>query len=162
LDSDNLNRWLTFGANIAVLAGILLILIELNQNADLMQVQIHQARSDAHVADRMAMADSDHFLEARRKLEDAGGWQDLDSIENLSPLEARRIQEYLAARHQDYDNLFYQYQRGYLDEEFYEYRIARSIRVFAPWWQKLGIYESGNRRPSFQQEIDRALSGVDD
>jgi hypothetical protein len=40
--SDKVNKWLTFGANIAVLIGIVLILIELGQNADLMRAQLAQ------------------------------------------------------------------------------------------------------------------------
>ena len=55
-------------------------------------------------------------------------------------------------------NFFYQYQQGYLDEEFYEFRVAGAIRVFAPWWKKLNIFEASGRRPSFDAEIQRILA----
>ena len=163
MNADSINRWLSLGANVGVVIGLILLLVELDQNSDLVRSQIHQARSDEHVAYRMGVADSDHLLAARLKLEEAGGLNDLSSIDQVSPMEARRIKEFLTARHQDYDNLFFQYQQGYLDEEFYVYRVAQSIRLFGPWWRKLNIFESGGRRPSFQREIDRILADkVDD
>ena len=46
MDSDRINRWLTLGANLGVLVGIILLVIELNQNRDLMRAQ---TRSDLSV-----------------------------------------------------------------------------------------------------------------
>lgn len=158
MDYDKLNRWLSLVANFGVLIGLFLLIVEIDQNSDLVRAQIHQARSDEHIAARMAVADSDHFLAAMLKFEQAGGFGDFASIDQLSPLEARRIREFLIARHQDYDNLEFQYQQGYLDQEYYDYRIAPSIRFFAPWWERLGIFDAVSRRPSFQKEIDRLLS----
>lgn len=37
MDSDRLNKWLTLGANVGVLIGIILLVIELNQNRDMMR-----------------------------------------------------------------------------------------------------------------------------
>ena len=39
MDSNQLNRWLTLGANIGVIAGIVFLGLELRQNADLMRAQ---------------------------------------------------------------------------------------------------------------------------
>ena len=39
MDSDRLNRWITLGANLGVLVGIVLLLIELDQNRDMMRAQ---------------------------------------------------------------------------------------------------------------------------
>jgi len=43
MDSDRLNRWMTLGANFAVLAGILLLLIELRQNTESIELQAAQS-----------------------------------------------------------------------------------------------------------------------
>ena len=158
MDSDRLNRWLTLIANVGVVIGLVLLIIELDQNSDLMRVQIHQSRSDEHVANRMAVADSEFLLLARLKVKEAGGFANPNAMDSLTPEESFRIEEFLTARHQDYDNLFYQYQQGYLDEEFYEIRVAGAIRVFAPWWRKLNIFEASGRRPSFDAEIQRILA----
>lgn len=37
MDAEKVNRWLTLGANLGVLVGIVLILTELNQNSELMR-----------------------------------------------------------------------------------------------------------------------------
>ena len=39
MDSDRVNRWLTLGANIGVLIGIILLLVELDQNRDMLRSQ---------------------------------------------------------------------------------------------------------------------------
>lgn len=48
MDSNNLNRWLTLGANIAVVAGIIFLAVEIRQNNDQLATQIainqHQIR----------------------------------------------------------------------------------------------------------------------
>ena len=58
LDSDHLNRWLTLAANMGVLIGIVLLLVELNQNREMMRAQIRNdiaaqsvQRMDGIVAD---------------------------------------------------------------------------------------------------------------
>ncbi len=158
MNADNVNKWLTLSANIGVVIGLMLLLIEIDQNSDLVQAQIHQARSDAHVEFRNELANSELLLPVMLKFEAAGGFADMTAMDELSSTEARRIQESFAALHQDYDNLFYQYQQGYLDEEFYQHRVAYAIGVFAPWWQKLKLFEGKARRPSFNAEIERIMS----
>ena len=39
MDSHWLTRWLTLGANIAVLIGIVLVIVELTQNREMMRAQ---------------------------------------------------------------------------------------------------------------------------
>ena len=39
MDSDRLNRWLTLGANIGVLVGIIVLAVEIRQNSDLARLQ---------------------------------------------------------------------------------------------------------------------------
>jgi len=49
VDSDRINRWLTLIANIGVLIGIFLLIVEIDQNNGLMQAQIEQSRSETLV-----------------------------------------------------------------------------------------------------------------
>jgi hypothetical protein len=160
MNAESINRWLSLSANLGVVIGLVLLLIELDQNSDLVRAQIHQARSDEHVGYRIELANSEYLLPARLKVEEAGGFANPNAMDDLTAEEAYRIRELLAARHQDYDNLFYQYQQGYLDEEFYMHRVASSIRYFAPWWKKLDIFETYGRRPSFHAEIQRIVENV--
>jgi len=50
MNADNVNRWLTLGTNVGVVIGLILLLVELDQNSDLVRAQIHQARSDTQVS----------------------------------------------------------------------------------------------------------------
>ncbi|MCH8057317.1 MAG: hypothetical protein IIB78_05530 [Proteobacteria bacterium] len=159
MNADNVNRWLTLGANVGVVIGLILLLVELAQNNDLVRAQIHQARSDQHVVSRFDYAESEFLLPAWVKFEAGGGLRDLSAMDNLTPIEAARVTEFFKARHQDYDNLFYQYQQGYLDEEFYRHRVEPTVRLYAPWWKTLKLFENENRRPSFNSEIERIMAG---
>lgn len=158
MNTDSVNRWLTLAANVGVFIGLILLLIELDQNSDLVRAQIHQARSDAHVWMKEGNADSEFLLPAMEEFRLAGGSNNLNAMDSLTPIEAARVKLSMEAAHQDYDNLFYQYQHGYLDEEYYLYRVVPTIKELAPWWQKLDIFESTGRRPGFDAEIKRLMS----
>ncbi len=157
MNADNVNKWLTLSANIGVVFGLILLLIELDQNNDLVRAQIHQARSDTQVARFENRADTEHLAPLLEKMQLSGGIANLSSSDELTPEELYRLRAYLQGRHQDYDNLFYQYQQGYLDEEYYQFSVSNAIRVFSPWWDKLEIFEN-SRRPSFDAEIRRIRS----
>ena len=160
LDSDRMNRWLTLGANIGVLVGIALLLIELDQNSDLLRAQIHQARSDTHVGHRLDDVESENLTAIRMKLAENGYPQDVTSVEVLTPEELFRFRDFKASRHTDLDNLHYQYQQGYLDEEYYQYRVVCAVRRNAPYWQKFGTFRT-NSRPTFRAEIERIMRDVE-
>ncbi len=87
----------------------------------------------------------------------SGGFENLSSIDELTPEEFFRFRVFLQARHQDYDNLFYQFQQGYLDAEYYQFGVSNGIRLFSPWWDKFGV-TGIVRRPSFDAEIRRLRS----
>ncbi len=155
---DSVKSWLTLSANVGVVIGLILLLIELDQNSDLVRAQIHQARSDAHVWMKEDSADSEFLLPALEKFRLAGGSKNMDAMDALTPIEAAHVKLSMEAAHQDYDNLFCQYQQGYLVEEYYQYRVAPTIKELAPCWQELDVFESGGRRPGFDAEIDRLMS----
>ncbi len=80
MNTESVTRWLTLGANVGVLSGLILLLIELDQNSDLVRAQIHQARSDAHVLMKEDGADSEFLLPALLKFQSAGGPDNLDAM----------------------------------------------------------------------------------
>ena len=155
MNAKSINKWLTLGANIGVLIGLALLILELNQNSDLLRAQIHQARSDAYVEQILSLADSEFMLPAFGKFRLAGGPKDLSSLEALSPTELARIYRYYQARLGDYDNLYYQYRSGYLDDEFYQSRVVSSVKNMAPLWKELDQLRLAT--PSFAAEVDRLL-----
>ena len=152
--ADWISRWLTLGANIGVVVGLGVLIFEVQQNQELTRAQIHQDRTDAWVSNTFARAESEFLAPMMVKLFDAGFPASMSAMEGLTPLERRRFNTVMVAFRGDYANLFYQYQQGYLDEEFYENSIVGSIRDLPPWWRKNGA----NERPSFKKKVDRILS----
>ena len=148
---------MSVGRNLGVVIGLILLILELNQNSDLVRAQIHQARSDAQVSILEGRSDTEYLVPAIAKIQNAGGLRDLSSTDQLNDIELARFRYYLASRFTDYDDLFFQYQRGYLDEEYYQYTVAGGIAIFGPWWKKLAMLGQ-NRRPSFVAEINRLTS----
>ena len=156
MTADSLNRWLTFSANVGVVIGLILLVAELNQNSELVRAQIHQSRSDNYVSNMIAISDTEFLLPAYEKLSVAGGITDITALEALDQIERERIRRYSQARLADYDNLFYQYRLGYLDEEFYQTRVAVSIRRMTPVWEEFRLLPSATR--SFVAEIQRIIA----
>jgi hypothetical protein len=153
MNLDHLNRWIALGANVGVVVGLALLIVEIRQNSELVRAQIHQSRSDNYVSERQAVADSEFILPVTVKLMAAGDYLDPANLDVLDATERERFRRYLQSRHADYDNLFYQYRLGYLDESFYQSRVAESIKRLLPMWEELGLLDYGT--PEFRQEIER-------
>ena len=66
MEPDKVNRWLTLGANFGVLIGIILLVVELDQNRDMIRAQ---ARNDIsrHVSDHLAVLGSNRELASLKK-----------------------------------------------------------------------------------------------
>ncbi len=160
-NADKVNRWLTLGANLGVLIGLVLLIIELDQNGDLVRAQIHQARSDNFEAFMVGVADTELLLPALQKFRAAGGARDLSSLQELDPIERQRVRRYYQGRLTGYDNLHYQYTSGFLDEDFYSVRVVGPIRNLTPLWVELGLVRLGAENPnvtkSFAAEIERIM-----
>lgn len=155
MSADSINRWLTLSANVGVVIGLILLVVELNQNSSLVRAQIHQARSDNYVANMMQVADTEFLLPAYKKLLDAGGLN-AAALETLNSTERERVRRYAQGRLGGYDNLFYQHRLGYLDDEFYQSRVVVSIRRMTPLWEEFGLLNGVT--PGFAAEIKRIQS----
>jgi hypothetical protein len=135
LSSDRMNRWLTLGANLGVLVGIVLILIELNQNADLMRAQMTQARGDSVVQTYRDLMVSDGWLEIRAKQRSAGSTKEW--VESLSPTEYERVWYRVLVDYHDLRTQFFQYQSGFLDAHIWESSAraqARRLMQIIPYF----------------------------
>jgi hypothetical protein len=154
VNADSANRWLTLGANLGVVIGLILLIVELNQNSSLVKAQIHQARSDNYESFMLDIADTEFLLPAYEKFAAAGGPADVSALEVLDSIERERIRRYYQGRLGGYDNLYFQYQQGYIDEEFYNTRIASSIGRLFPIWLELGLLDTG-AMSTFREEAQR-------
>ncbi len=67
MDSDRLNRWMTLGANIGVLAGIIFLAFELQQNTVATQLEAASNFQDSFSEIELFIAGSPEFAELLRK-----------------------------------------------------------------------------------------------
>ena len=117
MNTDNVNKWLTLSANIGVVIGLVLLIIEIGQNTEMMRAQINQSRTDTAISEQQAVFNSDYIpaLIAKR-----------DRGEPFSEEEMSRYESYFRSGNRNQDNNLWQYNRGFLGEN-----TTRSIRGFA-------------------------------
>jgi hypothetical protein len=154
MDSDKANRWLTLGANIGVLIGIILILIELNQNADLMQAQIAQSRADNRVELYREQMNSDYWPAIYVKRATAVSRDEW--IDSLTPEEYQRVRFYTLLEVNDLRTQFLQYQQGYLDRQLFETAVeAQARRLMAQLHYFPDIQISGSEYIDYLNSVAR-------
>ncbi len=117
MNSGKLNNWLSLGANIGVVIGLVLPIIEIDQNTDMMRAQINQARTDTATDEQLAYFNAD-YLPAILVKRNRG--------EQFSDEEMIRYTASFRALMRNQDNNHWQYNQGILGEN-----IPRSIRGFA-------------------------------
>ncbi len=89
MDSDKINRWLTLGANIGVLTGLILLVTEIRQNSLIAEMQFD---ADYYSAREQA----DVLMVAK---EPAEAWsKSVIDPESLSAAEFKILDSYLATR----------------------------------------------------------------
>lgn len=150
---DQLGSIGEFSTAILLFVSLIYVGLQIKQNTNATRAQIYQSRTDS--LERMAffIAGSQEIAEIMVKVET--GQADLAE---LTPVELRRFTSIQFVNSVRLDNFFYQYEHGFLDDEFYEDRVTRIVTNLAPVWDKLGL-NSG--RASFRREIDRILAGAD-
>ena len=107
MKSDKINRWLTLAANIGVLVGIVVLIVEIGQNTELMRAQMVQARADLLAAQFDAQINADFWPEIAAKRRAASS--DDEWIESLSPPDYERVVMIYLKDVNYLQHLFYQY-----------------------------------------------------
>ncbi len=110
MDTDRLNRWLTLGANLGVLAGIILLILELDQNREMMRAQTRNEIS-VGIVDLLSQVATDPQLANLIRRADSG--------EDLTPDEFVQYNHRSAAMFRYFENVHYQYRLGLYDEAEY-------------------------------------------
>ena len=150
MDSDRLARWLTLVANIGVLVGIILLIVELDQNRDMMRSQTRNDISQG-IADFLLVGGSDAQVASLRRRAEAG--------EKLTPDEDLQYYLMLAANLRIWENIHYQYRHGTFDDSEFDgervtWRIIINANKFFPKaWCRTRIFYS----TEFSSEIDQLL-----
>lgn len=167
---DRLNRWLTLGANLGVLLGLAALIVEINQSNALALAQIEQTRSDGLREWRQEWVTNDQIVPLLTKLDSIRppeNYQKLSMLERqaatasalgeLEPEDRKRYRLFLATSYWDYENLFAQYRRGLVSEEYWRARGVEGILDWAPRWKGAWGEDMLSGRMAFEDEVDRLL-----
>lgn len=151
-----------FVGAIAVFVTLVYLSIQIRQNTQAMAenrrlalAQTYQMRADALQEMLVHAAESEHIGPIITKLVEVGYPDDVRSLDQLTPIERGRFRQWQIAQQTHWDNMFYQYQQGYLDEEYYRDSFRVRVRRLAPIWRALGLIGS---RQSFEEELRRILA----
>jgi hypothetical protein len=114
--------------------------------------QTYQMRSDALQAMMVSAAESLNIGPVIIKLTELGYPQDVTALDRLNVEERGRFRLWQIAQQTHWDNMFFQYEHGYLDEESYQQSFKVRVKRLAPTWRALGLMAV---RGSFLAEIER-------
>lgn len=137
MKSENLNKWLTLGANLGVLIGLLVVILELQQTQIVMSAESSMQRAQ--------MSRENASMAARNDI--AGIDAKLAAGQELSSEELQNATEFAVSLLRHYEVMHYQNQIGVLDEEIWE-NNADGVRSFVsgdlfgylyPDWPNRGI-----------------------
>jgi hypothetical protein len=146
---------------IAVVATLVYLAIQIRQNTHTMEegkrlalAQTYQMRADALQQMLVQASESEYIGPIITKLTQADYPENVASLDVLTSEERGRFRQWQIAQQTHWDNMYYQYQQGYLDDEYYNDSFRERVGRLAPIWQALGV--TGSRR-SFNEEIARIL-----
>ena len=128
MNLEKLQSWLAIIANIGVMAGLFLLIIELDQTRNQAASSTYQNRINAIDSSLQAQAVSDYLPEIYVKLEQNG-------LDALSPVEFFRLRQWEFARTIRINGQLSQYDRGFLDEESYEAATRVAVENLNLWRQ---------------------------
>ena len=134
----------------AIVASLIAVAVELRQTQAAILASTYQARAFDGIAAARELFNGDYIAPILARV----NMDDPDSIKSLSDVERIRLRMFYISQMVDFDNEFYQYQNGFLDEEYYEHAFKGRLPGTARHWRSLGIVEP---RPSFRSFVDEQL-----
>jgi len=158
MDFERLNNWAFLIANAGVAFGIFLLAYEISQNRRAVEAEIYQERSQAAQELNLTVVESEYLPALLAKTGADIGSFGAEALAQLTAEERVRA-AYLAntLRHV-MDNNVYQYQQGYLEDDYYVDVVQPNLRRMAPVWEELGLLRDVRR--DFRAAIEESLSEV--
>ena len=149
---------------IGVIATLVYLAVQVRQNTHSLEIsqrpalaQTYQMRSDA-LQTMLVKAASSKVGGIIHKVVEAGYPEDLAALDALTPEERTRFRQWHIAQQAHWDNMHFQYQQGFLDEEYYRDEFVKRVQRLWPVWQALRL-TSGRR--SFIEELHRLEAEIE-
>ena len=86
MESNKLGHWLQIGANVGLLAGLILVALQMQQNTDILQLQLLRQAADSLITAEQAYV-GENFAEVWQK--------QIEEPENLTLAEMRILESHL-------------------------------------------------------------------
>jgi type II secretory pathway pseudopilin PulG len=155
MDSSKLNDWLQVVGLFGVVASLLFVGMQMKQDRDIAISAAYQARSSQITEIQTAMA-GDSTMRAFTIKANAGQW------DTVSADEAQAANFYLAALFNLYENIHYQYQNGFIDDEHWQRsRSGMKSLLSAEFPRSTFRNELSGWRQSFRELGEELISEVD-
>ena len=154
MDLEKTSQWLTVVTNIGVIAGLGLLVYELNQNSALMRAEMHAVRAEAKTERQMFLANDGDIAGIASKIFAAGFPRNPDAMETLTPEERFRFTVFISGFMEAVQNWHFQCQQELLDEELCKAGYPAEARSLLTQTSALGI-PLGNMRRSFIADLRR-------
>ena len=138
-------------ANLGVVVGIVLLLVELNQNRDMMRAQIRHDISQELIDQTTRVSDNPEL--AALLIQDGCG-----QVTSCESVDDFRIDLYWGGRFRSWESLHYQYRAGLYDEtEFESTKIGWGNILVIPNVADRWRRQRSSFSPEFVAEVDRLL-----
>ena len=134
----------------AIFVSLIAVVVELRQTQAAISAATYQARAFDGMTSAREQYNGDYIAPILARVD----WEDSNSLNELSDEEGFRLRMFYLSQMIDFDNEFYQYQNGFLDEEYFEYVSKPRLPGMALRWRSLGIVEP---RPSFRYFVGEQL-----
>lgn len=148
MNLEKLNSWLTFAANIGVIAGIVFLAIEIRQNSNAVRAQTRA---------QLAEGVTELFSANMNDKEYAAVLMRGNNIEELSPVEKYQYSRHRNAWIHYWNNVAYQYQMGLYDKSEFILQVS-TIRADMEKYPGLKIHWCNNKY-SASQSLIKAIEG---
>jgi len=152
MKADQINLWLSTVTNVGVLIGIGLLVVELNQNAELARVEIHSMRAAAKAERQMNLANSGEIVRIFQEANAAGFPENPASLETLTAEDRYRMAIFVGGLKEAISNWHYQCQHGMLDLELCQSGYRAQVRNLVKTLHGMNI-GLGDMRQSFIEDV---------
>ncbi len=122
MDTDRLNRWMTLGANIGVLAGIIFLAFELQQNTVATQLEAASNFQDSFSEIELFIAGSPEFAELLRKGREG---------EEVTAVDQLRLWVFYGNVLRQWQFIHFQYLSDALDEDIWQGNRVRLTQIIS-------------------------------
>jgi hypothetical protein len=157
VNSAKLNDWLQVIGLFGVIASLMFVGLQMQQDREVAILAAYQARTDLTVESIVSWMDNENFRTANlnARMPEAGP-------ASLTPEERQLVMMQAAAQMYMTENVFFQYESGYLPEDHWQKSRAVLKGSLRRWPLRL-VYEEDPEdwRPSFGVLIDEILAEID-